>query len=100
MDDWLLISIRLSDGAECLTLRNNGQEVCTYAPGRAPYQHMWHSYFKGFPKQDFSSREACIANAESIANRKLVVEEIVVTGSYEGDENGPIKYSKQTRRKE
>lgn len=71
---WTLASNGLSDGAELLVLKQpDGQTLCMYAPGRKPYQDTWHSYFNGFPKQEFSSREKCIINAEWVARQKLEV---------------------------
>jgi hypothetical protein len=71
---WELISSELGDGAECLTLKMpSGEPFCDYVPGRQPFEKYWHSYFKGFPKKDFLSREACIRNAESIAGHPLIV---------------------------
>lgn len=71
---WELVSGRFSDGEECLTLKNpNGSTFCVYAPGRRPYQNLWQSYWSAFPKEEFSSRESCIQNAEKIAGHPLIV---------------------------
>lgn len=71
---WQLKSSKLIDGYEVLSLKLNGRTFCEYAPGVPALTNKWHSYFNGDPKQEFSSREACIANAKSIANQPLEVE--------------------------
>lgn len=71
---WELVSGKLSDGLECLVLKKpTGETLCTYAPGVAPYEQTWNSYFNGFPKQEFASRDACLRNAEKLAGMKLEV---------------------------
>ncbi len=71
---WELISGQLGDGADMLVLKMpTGETYCEYAPGRIPHQKYWCSYYNGDPRQDFSSKEACVANAEKIAGHKLVV---------------------------
>lgn len=74
---WKLISGRFSDGCEILVLKNPDEiTFCAYAPGRKPYEHLWNSYYSGFPKQEFPSRESCIANANEVAGQNLVVESL------------------------
>lgn len=69
---WTLVSRKLSDGLDCLSLKSpEGLTFCEYAPGTIPYQDYWHSYMNGFPKKEFTSREACVADAERIAGHAL-----------------------------
>jgi hypothetical protein len=70
--EWKLFSSRLSDGAEVLTLKRDGRTVCEYAPALYPYQG-WHAYYNGFPKAEFSTREACIKDAERVSGGPLAV---------------------------
>lgn len=71
---WQLVSGRLPDLAECLVLKMpTGEAFCEYAPGEGAYKNFWHSYYKGFPKRGFVSREACIEDAQRIAGHELQV---------------------------
>lgn len=71
-DAWILVSFRLADDSELLMLRepNGKYSGVMYAPGRVPFEGVWHAYYYGFPKQEFDSREAVLRDALRQANGK------------------------------
>ena len=72
-ETWQLISGKLQNGNELLTLKRGDKVLCLYAPAVGAFKGRWHSYYNGFPLAEFSSREACIRDAERIANQSLEV---------------------------
>lgn len=83
---WELVSGHvLSDGSEVLVLKMpTGETFCEYAEALAPFRGCWHSYYKGFPKRGFVSRESCIEDAERIAGHSLTVRSFQQFTSTEG----------------
>ena len=68
-----LISSQRIDGAEMLVLYQGNRRIFSYAPSDFPSLDRWYGFSFGFLIKSFTSREACIRDAELVAGHPLEV---------------------------